>query len=508
MDDNGDLVVDTTDPTANNGCTIEPYKSIRTELNSNKPLNYATVVQGMQSESDFNAAVNDYLGGYNFGIAYYAFRPTAFPNAKLVDGLIPAVWISCDGIVWCDPATSKAMNSVNIEMNNYGDATNENSNGQNPNGFTYDNAANGNEFAGGTADWRDNPCSTGQMGPMAPCWSQIVNPMRFESSSSSCESGGVTLPYVKGYKPVGIPASARNFMWQTICHSTNPNVVDRSVIGASITPLTNNLAVNTDEDNSNNVLAQNALSPNDVLNLNYLDATGTVSTVATTLGAYPITAPMITKFTTNGQDLLTVNPETHAVTDVGTWQNPVEVDNSGEDAGKLTITFVRPQRQAFNGEAGTGSYRDLFGLHYGLQVEAGGAQFGCGLGQSETYDSNAQNVHSVGRNQYTNDSAFTHRDVGATDTYANYLAPLTDADSSFDQSATAGSQTLSFTVDLKQCLTERKSWLEGTYWRNGIPDPSQWRFNLVARGEDKTGGTDSAVQGFQLDVTSILSWWP
>jgi hypothetical protein len=338
---------------------------------------------------------------------------------------------------------------------------------------------------------------------MAPCWSEIINPLRFETTSSSCESGGVTLPYVKGYQPAGIPAGARNFMWQTICHSTNPNMVDRSVIGASIAPMTNNLAVNIDSDNLNNVLAQDALSPNDVLNLNYLDSSGAVNTVATTLGAYPITAPMITKFSTGGQDFETVDSQNHRVTNVGTWQNPVVVDNSGS----LSLTFVRPQRQSFTDEAGNDSgFRDLFGLHYGLQIEAGGAQFGCGTGQAASYDQNAQNVHSVGSNQYSNDSAFTHRDSNSTDSYANYLAPLTDTDPNFDQQQT-GTQTLTFTVNLKQCLTERESWLRGTYWRNGVPDASQWRFNLVARGEDKTGGTDSAIQSFQLDVTSLVSWW-
>ncbi len=505
VDDNGDLVVDTTDPTANNGCSLEPYKSIRTEMNTGtKPLNYGTVVQGVQTADSFNTAVNNFLGGYNFAISYYAYRPQSFPNAKLVNGLMPAAWISCDGVVWCDPATSRAINGVNIEMNNFGNQANGNSNGQNPNNFTYDNAANGDAFMGGDASWRTQStlCSNGQQGPMAPCWGAMTRPLRFETSSSSCDGGGVTLPYVKDYLPSGVPDSVRNFLWQTACHNSSQSGQDRTVIGAGIIPLTNNLAVNTDSDPSNNVLAQDAISPSDVLNINYLDASGSVNSVATTLGAYPITAPMITKFTTGGQDYSTVDSGTHAMTNVGTNQNPVVVASDGS----LSLTFLRPQRQSLPGEAGdTSGYRDLFGLNYGVQIEAGGAQFGCGAGQAATFNPSAQNVHSVGTNQYSNFASFTRRDSASNDNTSVYLAPLTDTASNFDPAATAGSQSLTFTVNLKQCLSERASWLTNTYWHGNVPSLDQWRFNLVARGEDKTGGTDSALQSFNLDISN-LAW--
>ena len=502
VDDNGDLVVDTTDPSANNGCSLEPYKSIRSELGNGVPLNYGTVVNNVQSDEAFNAAVNNFLGGSNFAISYYAYRPESFPNAKLVNGLIPAVWVSCDGVIWCDPATSRAVNGINIEMNNYGNEVNTNPNGQNASNFSFEHPANANGFTGGSAAWRSAPCSDGQQGPMAPCWGEMTRPLRFETSNSNCDNGGVTVPYVKDYLPTGLPTNAKNFLWQTVCHSTSQGGRDRTVLGAGITPLTNNLAVNTDGDSTNNVLAQNAISPNDVLNLNYLDSAGSVNSIASTLGAYPITAPMVTKFTTGGQDFNTIDTSTHTMTDVGTNQHAVTVAADGN----LTLTFLRPQRQTLPGEAGdTSGYRDLFGLNYGLQIEAGGAQFGCGEGQAATYDPNAQNVHAVGTNKYSNiNGNFTRRDSASNDSTSGYLAPLTDTASGFVPFATAGSQTLSFTVNLKECLAERASWLSATYWNGNVPSLNQWRFNLVARGEDKTGGTDSALQSFNLDISNLV----
>lgn len=504
VDDDGDLIVDTADTNTSAACAIEPTTGIRVGIGRGLPLNYGSVVNGYIPANEFDAMVDDYIGSGFFSIGYYVFQPKMFPSAMMdSDGLMPAAWVSCPGVVWCDPTTSRAINDVNVEMRNAWNAINDETMGMpGTDYFMWDNPANESRFSGG-ADWMADACATNSG---RPCWSSIVQPMRFGSLDANCNS----LPYDTTYaRPFGVPAGARNFMWQQIC---NENGAVRSVMGASISPNLN-MMVDT-------VSARDALSAQDVLTLNYLDVNGKVAGVATSLGAYPITAPMMTRVIT-GEHIYAHVGNTGGFDSPGSEQNPFALSSNGD----FKVTFIRPQRPKLDGErGGTAGYHDMYGLNYGIQIELGNALIGCGPGDAMQYDPQNPNIHSVGGSSYVFTGMNMRTDTG---TMSTWLTPLADT-AVADPNGPAGVKTLTFSVNLRDCLAERLDFLNATYWANAptpvtlqdfvgpeplVNHPSINKnglgcipMSLAARGVDRTGGTNSALQEFCL--TFDPNTWP
>jgi hypothetical protein len=133
----------------------------------------------------------------------------------------------------------------------------------------------------------------------------------------------------------------------------------------------------------------------------------------------------------------------------------------------LRLTFWRPQRTGVSG-AGEGEYVDMGNLHYGIIVGGLSTEFTCagfytGLSSSLTEDSNP-----LGEG----DSPFSNQ--GAR------LWPLTDSDADSEIDV---NNTVSFTVDLDDCLTRAGESTSGTL-----------QLSLTAAGADLSGGASRGAQ--------------
>ena len=528
VDDNGDLIIDAADPAANNGCSIEPMKGIWTAIES--PLNYGLVNLSGETYSleDFKTSINDYLSGPNFGIGYYVHNTRFFPDAYLSSaGEMPAVWVNCDGIVWCDPKTSRATLSTFSEQTNAVDAT-----GCNPSGFfdfSCNRPFNASDYFGGTDGFADSQCGyvadQSDRSHNVPCWSEIKVPLTFGSATNSnCQSNtfnpDFSLP--SGWR---FPSDASNFFWRQSCQMQvqSGQTMLRTVMGAGINPEINKI----DPEVLDGALAQDILSPLNVLSLRYFNKSGGVSSVATTIGAYPITGPLVSQIV-QGQTSTDID---YTSTGDG-LEKPLGAGGNGggkphaiviQPGEKLTVTFYRPQRQAFPGEDATTGFHDVHGLSYGLEFNMKNMQIGCGASKGNPDYGNAEFPSSYDAPS----SDFTLN--ASLDSGANALAPLRDAvkDSPTEQPA---SETLTITLDIAKCFQDRAELLKTMYnntgysfasgtdvlqamelpegaptdgtatnWASatGLPnngDTTCITMNLNGRSEAKTGGTDSSLQ--------------
>ncbi len=524
VDDDGDLVIDSADPSANNGCSIEPMKGIRTSVE--RPLNYGLINMsgGSYTESDFSDDINDYLAGPEFGIGYYVYSNRFFPEAYITDtGEMPAVWVGCAGILWCDPKTSRATLGTFVEQ------TNADGSGEcNPSGF-FDFSCNApfnqSDYFGGTNGFADSKCGyvsdPVDRAHNQPCWSEIKAPMTFgNSGNTNCQvnkfNPDFSLP--NGF---AFPEGASNFFWRQTCQMEGKPGMPmlRSVMGAGINPEVAKI--------EGAPPAQDVLSPLNVLTLNYFNKDGNVASVATTLGAYPITGPLVKSVDYAGSEELINYAQQGATKALGSGGNGAE--NNAPHAiviqpgKKLTVTFYRPQRQAFPGEDASTGYHDVHGLSYGLEFEIKNVQLGCGA-SSGNPDFGGASFDSA--YDPTSSDFITN---GSLDTGANALAPLRDAvvDSPTELPA---SSTLTFTLDIAKCFQDRADFLMQMYNKTGysfgsgqdvlkameLPDGAptdgsaiDWasttglptngdttciNMNLNGRSEAKTGGTDSSLQ--------------
>ncbi|NBU32293.1 MAG: hypothetical protein EBS36_03875 [Actinobacteria bacterium] len=526
VDDDGDLVIDSADPSANNGCSIEPMKGIRTSIE--RPLNYGLINMsaGSYTESDFSSDINDYLSGPEFGIGYYVYSNRFFPEAYITDtGEMPAVWVGCAGVLWCDPKTARATLGTFVEQTNADGAS-----GCNPSGF-FDYSCNAPfnqpDYFGGANGFADSKCGyvsdPADRSHNQPCWSEIKAPMTFgNSANSNCQVNKFNADFSL---PAGLtfPADATNFFWRQTCQMDGkPGMpMSRSVMGAGINPEVARI--------EGAPPAQDVLSPLNVLTLNYFNKDGNVSSVATTLGAYPITGPLVKSVDYNGSEELINYSQISGggAKALGSGGNGAQ-DNAPnaiviQPGKKLTVTFYRPQRQAFPGEDASSGYHDVHGLSYGLEFEIKNVQLGCGA-SSGNPDFGGASFDSA----YDPTSAdFTTN--GSLDTGANALAPLRDAvvDSPTEKPA---SSTLTFTLDIAKCFQDRAAFLMQMYNKTGysfasgqdvlkameLPEgapidgsATDWatttglptngdttciNMNLNGRSEAKTGGTDSSLQ--------------
>ncbi|MCB0309868.1 MAG: hypothetical protein KDD42_01455, partial [Bdellovibrionales bacterium] len=139
------------------------------------------------------------------------------------------------------------------------------------------------------------------------------------------------------------------------------------------------------------------------------------------------------------------------------------------DDGSLQVTFWRPQREAIRSDES--GYYDWGNLNYGIVIDD--AQATC----AGFYSNISSELVEYSTPFGTNDSPLANQ--GAN------LVPLKD--SSGDRAAVS-SNTLSFTVDLKSCLS-----------RAGR-SPGIYRITLSARGEPVTGREITAAQTIALQI--------
>ena len=548
VDDNGDGVVDMADPNENNACTVEPTKGIRTELGTGTPLNYGDVVYNGRSKANFEKRVNKVLSTKDFGIGYYVYDTHFLPGAYMdADGVIPAVWVDCPGVGWCDPATSKALNFTNIEQSNaHPDAMQSPLPEQCSEGgmFAYycntafDSLVGHPTASPSPATTGSSECANYSNGETTsyymPCWKELTKPLQWGSLDTNCMGvdGAGPLYFNPDYDPASTYTALSgktNFLWQTLCKESSGDggTHERQVLGASLVPNLSAMGLG--------VSAAAYLSATDILTLSYLTSSdgSTTGSIATTLGAYPITVPMVKKITMLNSDTGDVAMPMDYVNgssnpNAKLWGgNP---QNGGEQRAlilgpgdKLQIEFYRPQRPAFQGETSTTGYHDLHGLNYGLEIESGSYLYGCGESSSST----GGDMPDALSNYPTSDGA--NSDFAAStssDGGAKALAPLKDTVAADSASEEPASSTITMTLDLSQCFVDRFQWLkdqsgygdislsdfevgnsynqDGTAtnwmddtWANdhNLVAPHGGRtclpMSLTARGEARTGGTDS-----------------
>lgn len=207
--------------------------------------------------------------------------------------------------------------------------------------------------------------------------------------------------------------------------------------------------------------------PGHVYLLRLTEGNTVVSTRSLALAPYPVSIPAVSQYDA-GFGPVTVDYD--AVTaDSGSIPgiigNPIVLS----DDGNLTITMWRPQRAAVGSDE-SGFY-DWGNLNYGVvieQAQATCAGFYSGLSSDLTEDSSA-----LGEG----DSPFAQN--GAN------ISPLRDSQG--DRAANSAN-TLSFTVNLKNCLA-----------RAGL-SPGEHTISLRAAGEEVTGGQISAVQSISVQI--------
>jgi hypothetical protein len=193
-----------------------------------------------------------------------------------------------------------------------------------------------------------------------------------------------------------------------------------------------------------------------------------VSSTTFTVAPYFVSVPALQSYTTaNG----TVTVDYSAVSsDSGSipGTSPGDPIVLGSD-GLLTVTFWRPQRQAIRSDENP--FLDIGGLNYGLSI--GSLQASCGGLYS-----------AVSSDLIADETPLGNGNSPLANTGAN-LTPYRD--SQLDR-AVAVENTLTFTVDLKTCLS-RAGGSPGTY---DIP--------LFASGESVTGGQPSAAQTMYVSI--------
>ncbi|MFL5844236.1 MAG: CARDB domain-containing protein [Solirubrobacteraceae bacterium] len=176
---------------------------------------------------------------------------------------------------------------------------------------------------------------------------------------------------------------------------------------------------------------------------------GGVLTVPTALSLFFVSSPALASYDGGAGPVAITYPASDSST--GSDQNPLQM--SGD---KITLTFWRPQRAGFDGEA---DFVDMGHLRYGVPLSLNGRELGCGA------------------TRYSGLSSTLRPAAGGEDGIYNQLFPLQDAANDATPSA---SNTLKLTFDLGGCLRA-----------NGIDPAGQTlRLPLQAVDESRPGGTD------------------
>ena len=176
---------------------------------------------------------------------------------------------------------------------------------------------------------------------------------------------------------------------------------------------------------------------------------GGVVTVPTALSLYYVSSPALAGYDGGAGPATISYPATGSTP--GSDQNPLMM--SGD---RIKLTFWRPQRAGLGREA---NYVDMGHLRYGIPLQVGGRELGCGAGRYSGLSSTLAAVPGSGDGAY------------------DQLFPLQD---SADDAAPSAANTMKVTFDLGGCLRA-----------NGIDPAGQTiRLPLQAVDELRPGGTD------------------
>lgn len=216
-------------------------------------------------------------------------------------------------------------------------------------------------------------------------------------------------------------------------------------------------------------VGRDVFKPGDIYRAVLTNSSGTeVSSRTFTLTPYFVSIPALKNYNAGSGlvnlDYDSVDPDSGSIPGVGPG-DPIVLSSDGE----ITMTFWRPQRQAIRSDES--GYYDWGNLNYGIVIED--TQATCA-----GYYSNFSNDLTEDSTPFGNgDSAFANQ--GAN------LTPLKDgaADRAVD-----AANTLTLTVNLKQCLSRAGS------------NPGVYRINLTAAGESVTGGMTTATQGMYVQI--------
>lgn len=158
--------------------------------------------------------------------------------------------------------------------------------------------------------------------------------------------------------------------------------------------------------------------------------------------------------------------------------------------GKLTLTFVRPQRLTVAGEEGT--FMDQAGLHYGLIIGPGNGtrEFGCSWYDDATTTPPTKNFYSGLRNLTASPKP--------ANPWQGTQWPLND-NGSVDEAPDANpatQKTYSFTVDVRGCIADALA--KGIIQPGDISNTNPPYATLTAAGEQLTGGANRSTLLFHL----------
>jgi hypothetical protein len=208
--------------------------------------------------------------------------------------------------------------------------------------------------------------------------------------------------------------------------------------------------------------------PGDVYRVVLTDGSRTVSTKSLALTPYFVSIPALKEYNagsgTVAVDYSSVTPDSGAIPGVSSGA-PIVLSSEGI----LTATFWRPQRAALRSDE-SGFY-DWGNLHYGIIVDE--AQATC-----------AGYYTSVSSELSVDSTPLGNGDSPLASQGAN-LTPYTD---SIGDRAADAANTLTFAVNLKECLA-RAGRSAGIY-----------SVTLQARGESFTGGSNAAAQTMYVQI--------
>lgn len=194
------------------------------------------------------------------------------------------------------------------------------------------------------------------------------------------------------------------------------------------------------------------IHPGDVFLVHYQTPSGDVIQ-PTTLTTYFLTVPAVGSYDAGAG----AQPISYPVAQgaPGTNGNPIRMN-----AGKLTLSFWRPQRAALPGEGG--SFVDIGHLHYGIPISTPSGETGCGA------------------QYYSGLSPTLQIDQSSQDSFYNTIFPLQDG--AADAPANQGNQ-VTFTIDLAGCMAAR-----------GASTSAPINIQVSAVDAVRLGGTDRSVQ--------------
>lgn len=187
--------------------------------------------------------------------------------------------------------------------------------------------------------------------------------------------------------------------------------------------------------------------PGDVFTVRFKTSAGADQSVVMMLNPHAVTVPGLTQVNGTAYTGATISPDS---------------------SGKVALEFFRPQRLTTEGEEGT--FRDMGGLRYGM-IFMDKMDTPCAAGAYSGYE----NDFTVAAGQ--NDMASS-------------LWPLTDKTAT-DLVTSPAADRVSFTLDVKTCI--------GASRYDAAASGTKWSFQLVAAGQNLTGGSNRAA----LDLSIV-----